>query len=323
MTGHHRRGPWSQAEDQRLIHLIESQGPLNWVRISQLLGSRTPKQCRERFHQNLKPNLNHDPITTEEGVIIERMVQDIGKRWAEIARHLHGRSDNAVKNWWNGSQNRRKRSDRRKVNAGSYGEGPETVHYIRASMTTPRPRSMTLATRNLPPLIPGSFHDYGRHHVETPLLSPAFSSTSAHAPSLEPDRGSPYSPSSLPRHDLRSPEAVELPPLKMADGRIHRSRPMSMSPTDRKLPPIATLDIGNRDFAAPSGYFATSPPSQLPTAPTSPQDHRSPPQDHCVPQDYQPRLPCCQVNPPRLPPPYSREERRDKGSLAHLLEPSS
>ena len=34
----------------------------------------------------------------------------MGKKWAEIARRLGNRSDNAVKNWWNGSQNRKKRS---------------------------------------------------------------------------------------------------------------------------------------------------------------------------------------------------------------------
>ena len=41
--------------------------------------------------------------------MIEQLVQEMGKRWAEIARRLGNRSDNAVKNWWNGSMNRRKR----------------------------------------------------------------------------------------------------------------------------------------------------------------------------------------------------------------------
>ena len=109
MLPEHRRGPWSPAEDRDLLALVAENGAQNWVTISQSITTRSPKQCRERYHQNLKPSLNHSPITPEEGAVIERMVNDMGKRWAEIARHLPGRSDNAVKNWWNGGMNRRRR----------------------------------------------------------------------------------------------------------------------------------------------------------------------------------------------------------------------
>lgn len=105
----HRRGPWVQEEDNTLLQLVHEQGPNNWVRISQQMHFRSPKQCRERFHQNLKPSLNHTPISAEEGLMIERMVNEMGKRWAEIARRLGNRSDNAVKNWWNGNLNRKRR----------------------------------------------------------------------------------------------------------------------------------------------------------------------------------------------------------------------
>jgi hypothetical protein len=104
-----RQRYWSSAEDALLIQLVHTQGALNWVRISQLIGSRSPKECRERYQLSLKPLLNHEPISDEEGLEIERLVGEMGKQWAEISRRLHGRSDNAVKNWWNGSVNRRRR----------------------------------------------------------------------------------------------------------------------------------------------------------------------------------------------------------------------
>lgn len=105
----HRRGPWSPSEDAYLTQLVHAQGPFNWVRIAQLMGTRSPKQCRERYYQDLKPSLNHEPISHEEGLEIERLVSEMGNRWTEIARRLRGGSDNSVKNWWNGSMNRRRR----------------------------------------------------------------------------------------------------------------------------------------------------------------------------------------------------------------------
>ncbi|KAI0377400.1 Homeodomain-like protein [Hypomontagnella monticulosa] len=120
----HRRGPWNKAEDDRLLALVQIQGPLGWVKIAESLGTRTAKQCRERYHQNLKATLNHSPITPEEGVQIERMVDEIGKRWAEIARSLNNRSDNAVKNWYNGGVNRGKRNCERKEPASVIHHGP-------------------------------------------------------------------------------------------------------------------------------------------------------------------------------------------------------
>lgn len=77
---------------------------------SLLVPEMSPKQCRERYHQYLRPPLNNDPISAQEGKLIEQLVEDIGMRLVEIARQLGNRSDNVVKNWWNASINRRKRA---------------------------------------------------------------------------------------------------------------------------------------------------------------------------------------------------------------------
>ncbi|KAF2231068.1 hypothetical protein EV356DRAFT_315982 [Viridothelium virens] len=144
--GNHRRGPWSQQEDGMLLNLVQGQGAHNWVRISQVIQSRSPKQCRERYHQNLKPNLKHDPISKDEGEMIEKMVREMGKKWAEIARALPGRSDNAVKNWWNGGQNRRKRQGTRQNNDL---QAPQMAHTLslrdpREAVTSCRPTGLSL-----------------------------------------------------------------------------------------------------------------------------------------------------------------------------------
>lgn len=287
----HRRGPWSQAEDDYLIQLVQNQGALNWVRISATLGSRTPKQCRERYHQNLKPSLNHEPITTEEGILIERLVQELGKRWAEIARRLKGRSDNAVKNWWNGSQNRRKRHDKRRSTQLSYEDRPELASYDRNNIAVPRTLPMP-ASRPLPsPLQFSSYHD-SRYAMESPLSSPStYTPESELAPSLMSDVGSHYSTS--PRSYRVTPAELELPPLKIPSEAPACSPRNSVSPGDAQLPPlsamVSSMDASSSYAASPEyarsesshrlppmgrqpDYFSAKPQhaSHLPTAPNSP-----------------------------------------------------
>ena len=202
---HHRRGPWSQTEDSHLMQLVAQNGPLNWVTIAQVIGSRSPKQCRERYHQNLKPTLVHEPITAEEGAHIEYLVDTLGKKWADIARRLPGRSDNAVKNWYNGSMNRRRRLEaQRKKTTGS------EHRQVAGEM-----ESQLYARRSHQPLtITSQSHSGSHRYIPSPQLSPAQSEASrpdsiGAPPSLVSDSGnSPYS------RAQQSP-MVELPPLAM------------------------------------------------------------------------------------------------------------
>ncbi|KAI9741012.1 MAG: hypothetical protein M1834_002723 [Cirrosporium novae-zelandiae] len=187
--GAQARGPWSQEEDSKLLRLVQTNGPHNWVRISSELGTRSPKQCRERYHQNLKPSLNHEPITQEEGEMIEQLVGEMGKRWAEIARRLNCRSDNAVKNWWNGGVNRRRRLSRR-------GLAHSRIEHLPG-----RPASQ------FDPSLPNISIPHPRRVVQPSLISPAISDISASdsldstAPSLVSDRGS-YMSASPSRSDV-------------------------------------------------------------------------------------------------------------------------
>ena len=86
------KGPWTPSEDRRLLSLVNVLGAEKWVVIASRLGSRTGKQCRERWHNHVNPVLNKAPFSLEEEEAIERYYAEIGPKWAEIAKKLPGRS---------------------------------------------------------------------------------------------------------------------------------------------------------------------------------------------------------------------------------------
>jgi Myb-like DNA-binding protein FlbD len=260
------------------MSLVAQSGPNNWVRISQAIATRSPKQCRERYHQNLKPSLNHSPITPEEGEQIEKMVNEMGKRWAEIARRLCGRSDNAVKNWWNGGVNRRRRlNSRRSVEKHSEQQAysplpPTPQHYYppapahephgfpRPMENRPMPYHQEQGVGSHPPAQPyrpqprgldltnAGYAPRSRGPYDTPLPSPSgmsVMSTSESAPSLMSDTSESRSP-----YAANSP--IELPPLIGTRGERRRSS-------------VAYLQPGTAGFAKEDDVAIAGPGPQLPS----------------------------------------------------------
>lgn len=309
MSTPHKRGPWSNTEDRFLNSLVTTNGPLNWVRIAHALGSRTPKQCRERYHQNLKPSLNHDPITAEEGRQIESLVGTIGKRWAEIARRLDGRSDNAVKNWWNGSQNRRRRLERRRSANPTSSYDDDAVQRAPLSVVSsalPVPHSG----------YPGSPAPGTRHRMgswpDAALPSPC----SSEPP--ESDSGSNYTTSPAGRsQSLHSHlPSIELPPIRLGDG--HHL-------PESRLPRISSLTgLGQSRASSSVRLPPLTSPFQLMTAPSSPvQDLQVKGKGReQLPQQPQP-LPHRQQSQTYKPSDSNMEDvtfnRREKMKLASLL----
>lgn len=237
------RGPWSAEEDRYLLSLVPARGAHNWVRISAMMQSRSPKQCRERYNQNLKPGLRHDPITAEEELIITQLVSEMGHRWADISRRLVGRSDNAIKNWWNGRINQRRRSARRLSAISAQHSQPLSTDYVAS-------REDSLDTTSYS----GSSHHglYGSHNAQ---------SANQHLPAQFPQY--------QPRLAYPTPQnTCDIPFMGLDRSNAAHMRSFAFSGNQTKTSP--PINAGNAFRPSREFSVASSPPEHL----RQPQDLR-------------------------------------------------
>ncbi|CAN6287825.1 unnamed protein product [Urochloa humidicola] len=98
-----KKGKWSKEEDNLIKNHIEKYGiGRSWQALSNTLGlQRCGRSCRSRWLNYLRPGLKHGNFTPAEERIICDMYSKRGSCWSVIAAQLPGRTDLAIKNYWN------------------------------------------------------------------------------------------------------------------------------------------------------------------------------------------------------------------------------
>ncbi|CAG9310808.1 unnamed protein product [Blepharisma stoltei] len=111
---------WTEDEDGILYRSMAENGIKSWAQIAKMINKqvhageevRHGKHCRERWFNHLNPDIKRAEWTHEEDLELVKLYIKHGNHWSLIAKNLQGRTENFVKNRFNGLCRRAKKANK-------------------------------------------------------------------------------------------------------------------------------------------------------------------------------------------------------------------
>ncbi|OHT04164.1 hypothetical protein TRFO_06496 [Tritrichomonas foetus] len=89
---------FTETEDNLLRLVIAQTGTENWHLVASRMGSRTARQCRDRWKHYLSPATNNNEWSEFEDLILVENFNRIGPHWGRLATLFPGRTSVGVRN---------------------------------------------------------------------------------------------------------------------------------------------------------------------------------------------------------------------------------
>ena len=94
-----QNGVWSEEEDRLLADWQKKVGN-KWSEVAKHISGKTGQQCAQRWRHRVNPDIKRDKWDAREDELLTSLVAKHGNAWAEIARHVPGRTDQQCMGRW-------------------------------------------------------------------------------------------------------------------------------------------------------------------------------------------------------------------------------
>ena len=95
-----KKAEFTEEEDIKLMKLVNLIGKNNWFVIGQMMGTKTGRQCKDRWMHHLNPKGILNTWTLEEDCQLIQLYAQYGPKWQKISQHITGRTCNSIRNRW-------------------------------------------------------------------------------------------------------------------------------------------------------------------------------------------------------------------------------